>query len=152
MYGNYYPAYTPQNYYNPSGAMPDTLSQYKGQYQPMQPMQQPQYQPISQPMQPNNDMIWVLGEVEATSYPVAPGNTVVLWDRDNDTVYVKSTDPQGKPSMRILDFTERNQKKVSEHKCKCSEKFVSIDEFHKLEKRIADLEGNKNITEDEENG
>ena len=83
--GGYYPQY--QN-----GAVPDMLNQYKGQYQQM-PMQQPMMQqPVQQmpiQMQPTqmpgaNDMIWVLSEGEAQSYPVAPNNSVILWDKNSD--------------------------------------------------------------------
>ena len=69
--GGYYPQY--QN-----GAVPDMFNQYKGQYQQM-PLQQPvQQMPIQmQPAQISgaNDMIWVLSEGEAQSYPVAPNNS-----------------------------------------------------------------------------
>ena len=101
----YYAPY-PQQYYTPSnGAAVDVLNQYKYGQQPIpqMPMQQ---MPM---MQPANDMIWVLGEVEATSYPVAPNNTVTLWDKNTPTIYIKSANAQGVPSMRILDFTERTQ-------------------------------------------
>lgn len=60
MYPNYY---QPQQY-----AIPDMLNQYK---------------------QRTSDIIWVLNENEAMAYPVAPNNTVVLWDKNNPTIYVK---------------------------------------------------------------
>lgn len=52
-------------------------------------------------------MIWVLGENEASSYLVAPGRTVTMWDKNRDTIYLKSMSRQGVPSMRIFDYTER---------------------------------------------
>ena len=89
-----YQTYQPMpNYYGqqptfPNGnAVPDMLNQYKGQYQqPMQP--QPMPQQMMPALVPSNDMIWVLGEIEATSYPVAPNNTVTLWDKNEHTVYI----------------------------------------------------------------
>ena len=125
--------YYGQPYYQ-GGAVPDTLNQYKGQYQqPMQPQPMPQ-QMMPAPI-PSNDMIWVLGEIEATSYPVAPNNTVTLWDKNEHTVYIKSVNAQGVPSMKVLDYSERNAEGRNEphnHECQCNKDFVHIDEFNQL--------------------
>jgi hypothetical protein len=136
--GGYYPQY--QN-----GAMPDMLNQYKGQYQQM-PMQQPMMQqPVQQiPMQipptqmsVTNDMIWVLSEGEAQSYPVAPNNSVILWDKNSDVVYIKSVNAQNVPSFRVLDYKERtadnDSKTPAEHKCTCGDKFVLKNDFKALQ-------------------
>ncbi len=121
--------YFGQSMYSNGNAVPDTLNQFKNQYQPqMQP-------PTLQVPAPINDMIWVLGEVEATSYPVAPNNTVVLWDKNQHTIYIKSANAQGVPSMRILDYSERlseAQNATETHSCKCSENYVHIDDFNAL--------------------
>lgn len=139
--GGYYPQY--QN-----GAMPDMLNQYKGQYQQM-PMQQPMMQQmpmqtITQPAQ-TNDMIWVLSEVEAQSYPVAPNNSVILWDKNNDVVYIKSVNMQGVPSMRVLEYKERTadngSKKPVEHECQCGSKFVPKEDFKALQQEFEALRG-----------
>lgn len=138
--GGYYPQY--QN-----GAVPDMLNQFKGQYQqPMAQMQQPMMQqPIQPMMQPTqtNDMIWVLSEVEAQSYPVAPNNSVILWDKNNDVVYIKSANMQGVPSMRVLEYKERTvengSKKPAEHECKCGSKFVSKEDFNALQSEFEAL-------------
>ena len=133
--GGFYPQY--QN-----GAVPDMLNQYKGQYQQM-PMQQPMMQqPVQQmPMQPTqmtvaNDMIWVLSEGEAQSYPVAPNNSVILWDKNSDVVYIKSVNAQNVPSFRVLDYKERtaddSPKTPVEHKCTCGDKFVLKKDFQAL--------------------
>lgn len=130
--GGYYPQY--QN-----GAVPDMLNQFKGQYQqPMAQMQQPMMQPTQ-----TNDMIWVLSEVEAQSYPVAPNNSVILWDKNNDVVYIKSANMQGVPSMRVLEYKERTvengSKKPAEHECKCGGKFVSKEDFNALQSEFEAL-------------
>lgn len=72
--------------------MADNQNQFAPSYQ--QPMQT---NPTPMPMQSQqtNDMIWVLNENEATSYPVAPNNSVVLWDKSNPTIYIKSVNAQG---------------------------------------------------------
>lgn len=125
--------YYGQPYYQ-GGAVPDTLNQYKGQYQqPMQPQPMPQ-QVMPAPIS-SNDMIWVLGEIEATSYPVAPNNTVTLWDKNEHTVYIKSVNAQGVPSMKVLDYSERTAEGKNEphkHECQCNKDFVHIDEFNQL--------------------
>lgn len=143
--GGYYPQY--QN-----GAVPDMLNQYKGQYQPIQQMQQNiptqnVQMPISPiPQKPTNDIIWVQGEAGAKGYLVAPNNTVVLWDTENPVIYVKSADASGIPSMRVLDFTERNgnasnsHENVSKtHKCTCGDKFVTKEEFDALKGKFYDV-------------
>ena len=74
-------------------------------YQPAQMYYTPQ---VQQPQQ-NNGMIWVQGEAAAKSYPVTtPNTTVQLWDSESQTVYLKSTDASGMPSMKILDYTIRD--------------------------------------------
>lgn len=124
---NYYNGYYPQ--YN--GAVPDMLNQYKGQYQ--QPV------PIPQPTS-SSDVLWVLNENEATSYPVAPNNSVVLWDKNEPTIYVKSVNAQGIPSMRILDFKERTGAKAEpEHQCKCGDRFVTKEQFEELQAEVIAL-------------
>ena len=134
--GGYYPQY--QN-----GAMPDMLNQYKGQYQ--QPIQMQQAMP-QMPMQPptmTNDMIWVLSEGEAQSYPVAPNNSVILWDKNSDVVYIKSVNAQNVPSFRVLDYKERTAdnapKTPVEHKCACGDKFVLKKDFQALQSEFEAL-------------
>ena len=142
-YNNYFGGYYPQ-YQN--GAVPDMLNQFKGQYQ--QPMQmQPQMAQPVQTITPTNDVLWVLNENEATSYPVAPNNSVVLWDKNKPTIYVKSVNVQGIPSMRVLDFIERNadgsnspENSPKTHECKCADKFVTRAEFDALKGKFYDLQ------------
>ena len=142
--GGYYPQY--QN-----GAVPDMLNQYKGQYQqmPMQqniPTQQMQMPIPPTPQKPTNDIIWVQGLEGAKGYLVAPNNTVVLWDTENPVIYVKSADASGIPSMRVLDFKERNgnsqnnnENNPTTHKCTCGDKFATKEQINALEVKINDL-------------
>ncbi len=141
----YYAPYArPMGYYNPS------IPQENPNMQSGQPFSQPiqQFnngslqnlqQPLMQPM-PSNDMIFVLNETEATAYPVAPNNSVTLWDKNTDTVYIKSVNAQGVPSMRILDYTERiadnAPKTPQKHECQCGSKFVSKETFEALQKEF----------------
>ena len=140
-------AYNYNPYYYNNGATPDMLNQFKSPYQQMQMPQQMAQQPIQQPIQPqvpnvNNDFLWVLGEVEATSYPVAPNNTVTLWDKNQPTIYIKSANAQGVPSMRILDFTERtaNTPKTPEkHECQCGNKFILKEDLNAVQGEIQEI-------------
>lgn len=140
-YGNYAPFYR-GGYFNPmqTPTMPNMVEnqgQFVSQYQ--QPMAQTN--PVSM-AQPTSDMIWVLGQTEAESYPVAPNNSVVLWDKSNPTIYVKSVNAQGIPSMRTLDFVERVQNAPQtpvEHACQCGDKFVTKEELKALQGKYDDL-------------
>ena len=136
----YAPFYRP-TYYDP--VQQSQMGQFNQQFQ--QPMVQPM-QNAQMPMQgqPTNDFLWVLNENEATSYPVAPNNTVILWDKNLPTVYIKSVNAQGVPSMRVLDFTERTataQKQPVSGSFDSSNNFVTIDSFNALEAKFAALEG-----------
>jgi len=72
----------------------------------------PQYQQPSQQQQ-GNSIIWVQGEAGAKSYLVAPNSTVQLWDSEAQVIYLKSADASGMPSIKILDYTIRNQQPVN---------------------------------------
>lgn len=65
--------------------------------------------PYAQNYQPaqNSGIIWIQGEAAAKSYLVAPNTSVALWDSESQTVYIKSADASGMPSMKILDYTIR---------------------------------------------
>ena len=67
------------------------------------PQSYPQYQ------QQNNPIIWIQGIEAAKAYQTAPNSTVVLFDSEDQSIYIKSADMQGKPSMRILDYTIRSE-------------------------------------------
>jgi hypothetical protein len=79
-------------------------------YQPVYPVQGTQY---TQPQQQNSSIIWVSGEAGAKAYMVAPNNTIQLWDSESQTIYLKSADASGMPSMKILDYTIRDSLKNS---------------------------------------
>lgn len=54
-----------------------------------------------------NNIIWVSGEAGAKAYLVAPNSTVQLWDSERQTIYLKSADASGMPSIKVLDYTIR---------------------------------------------
>ena len=76
---------------------------------------------------------WVQGEAGAKSYLVAPNSTVVLWDTESQTVYIKSADPTGMPSIKTLDYTIRGSE------VKASVNYVTEADFDELKKEIDDI-------------
>ena len=146
-YGNYAPFYR-GGFFNPMQT-PTMPQMADNQNQFAQPYQQPiQTNPTPMPMQTQqtNDMIWVLGQTEAESYLVAPNNSVVLWDKNNPTIYIKSMNAQGIPSMRVLDFTERNDNTQNmpvnapkTHECTCGDKYATKEQINDLRGKIDDL-------------
>lgn len=136
----YAPFYRP-TYYDPIQQNP--MGQFNQQFQ--QPIAQ-QMQNAQMPMQgqPTNDFLWVLNENEATSYPVAPNNTVTLWDKNLPTIYIKSVNAQGVPSMRILDFTERTSTATRTPytpSFNSTDNFVTLDSFNALKGDVEALRG-----------
>ena len=111
-------------------------------------MQQPQMQ--TQPQQQNaNSLIWVVGENGADSYLVAPGQTVLLWDSTAPVIYLKSADNMGRPSKRILDYTERGalaqKADISPQKDYATKDEVLLlkDEIEALRAKFGEIEGSK---------
>ena len=136
----YAPFYRP-TYYDTVQQNP--MGQFNQQFQ--QPMPQPM-QNAQMPMQgqPTNDFLWVLNENEATSYPVAPNNTVTLWDKNLPTIYIKSVNAQGVPSMRVLDFVERTATSPTTPAgtaFNLPNNFVTLDSFNALKGDVEALKG-----------
>ena len=116
-------------------------------YQPMQ-MYQPQ-QMTPQPQQTQSSLIWVQGEGAAKSYLVAPGNTVALFDNESQTIYIKSADASGMPSIRVLDYTFRdsapqNKQIFAESDYATKSDVESIrEEINALRAKFGEIEGSK---------
>ncbi len=113
MYG-YSPYYS--NYYQQTGAPPDTLSQLKLQ-------------------QETTNMVWVQGEAGAKSYLVAPGNEVLLMDSEQNRFYIKSTGQNRMPMpLRAFEFKEiTNAPQTVESDPK---NYVTRDEFNKVVEKL----------------
>jgi hypothetical protein len=106
---------------------------YSNGYQPN--YAQPQYNYAQN--QNNNSVIWVQGIESAKSYMVAPNTTVQLWDSERPCIYLKSADATGMPSMKILDYTirenEQPQAPIKEEKVV---DYVTKDEFNAFREEI----------------
>ena len=119
------------------------------------PMNYPYYQPYSQPsdggfqqglptvqQSANNahsGIIWVSGEAGAKGYPIAPNQTVQLWDSEAQVIYLKSADGSGLPSIKTLDYTIRDGQpkgNALQGSQQNLDDYVTKDEF---EKRISEL-------------
>lgn len=115
------------------------------------PATYPQTYPQSYPQfqQQNNPIIWIQGMESARAYQTAPNSTVVLFDSDENVIYIKSADAYGMPSIKILDYTIRdNQEKRSE--IYESPKYITKSEVNKeierLEKMIHDAIETKSVS------
>lgn len=97
------------------------------------------YQPMNyqqHPTQTNtNGMIWVQGEAGAKSYLVAPNSSVTLWDSEAQVIYLKSADMNGMPSIRILDYTIRDNKPVATPQSDFKD-FATKNDITLLEKEV----------------
>ena len=99
----------------------------------------PQYPNNTQ--QNNSGLIWVQGEAGAKSYMVAPNNTVALWDSESQTVYLKSADASGMPSMRILDYSIR-ESAARPHLNASKSDFATRDELVIIQNQINEIKAN----------
>ena len=84
-------------------------------------------------------IIWVQGEAAAKSYLVAPNSTVPLWDSEKTTIYLKSADASGMPSMRVLDYTIRDETQKQDYATKDDLKALA-DEIRSELKKLAEAE------------
>lgn len=130
------------NNYFPVGYQPAYYPQMQGAQMPLanQAQQQPQNA---------SSLIWVQGEGAAKSYLVSPGSTVALFDNESQTIYIKSADASGMPSIRILDYTfrERTPQKadISPQTDYATKEDVSLirEEIDALRAKFGEMEGKK---------
>jgi hypothetical protein len=82
----------------------------------------------------------VQGEAGAKSYLVAPNSTVTLWDSEAQSIYLKSADAAGMPSIKVLDYTIRPDARgslVANPAFQPSS--VSRDELEELRRQVDEL-------------
>ena len=98
------------------------------QYQYNQPS--PQF-PVTQSSSASNagysGIIWVQGEAGAKSYLVAPNTTVQLWDSESQTIYLKSADATGMPSIKTLEYTIKDSTNIPVRTQTDMSKYVTWD-------------------------
>ena len=132
--------------------MPNYNNYFPVGYQYFQPYQQPVPTPqpsVQQPSQPNNGLggiIWVQGEAGAKSYLVAPNTTVQLWDSESQTIYLKSADASGMPSIKTLDYTIREM--PNQVRTPVSEPQIDLSQYvtwEALEEKLESLRPKRNV-------
>ena len=97
---------------------------YPNQQQVSQPqVQQPTYTPLT----------FVNGIEGAKAYIVAPNSTIYLRDSDSDKIFIKSSDPQGRLTLRTYRLIEDNNELSKTT-------FATRDELRNLEEKIAKLQ------------
>ena len=98
-----------------------------------------------------NALIWVQGEGAAKSYPVAPNTSVPLWDSEANVVYIKSADASGMPSIKVLDYTVRdNGARTAEIQPQAD--FVTHNELADMQKEIDALKAKFERNTEKRNG
>ena len=123
MYTPMYPNYYQPNYTQPNYGQLNYANSVAQQNQSQQ----------------GNSIIWVLGENAAKAYPVASGQTVILMDREEPVMYMKSTDQSGMPQpLRIFELHERTaeQKQAVVRNSQTTEDFVSRKEFEEFREDV----------------
>lgn len=92
----------------------------------------------------SGEIKWIHGEEIAKNYSdLRPGTPIALWDDDKQVIYIKSLDQFGKPTMTILDYTERVENTNSEDS---SVEYVTKNDLEQLTNQLNDLnEQIKNI-------
>lgn len=90
--------------------------------------------------QPSVSVAYVQGENAAKAYPVQPGQTMYLFDTENPVMYVKTTDQNGYPALRIFDYKERiqNEKETVPPPTETKPDYISREEFDKFRNEIRD--------------
>lgn len=99
----------------------------------------PSYMPTYQQPAQNGGLTWVQGESAAKSWCVQPGTTVALWDSESQTIYLKTADASGMPSMKVLDYTVRDATKPQESVSAVKVDYVTKDDLEAVYERINDL-------------
>ncbi len=119
-YNNYFPNYAPQ-YYPQIGAQPNNFQNGN-----------------------NSGIIWVQGEAGAKSYLVAPNTTVQLWDSEAQVIYLKSADASGMPSMKIIDYTIRDNTPPTQSTPHKAVDYVTKSEFDTFKAEVQKMIGGFN--------
>lgn len=109
---------------------------YYPQYQYQNP-QVPTQMPMSQPRQIGG-RVWVSGEGGAKAFILSPNESAELWDSEQQTIYLKSADASGIPSMKILDYTIRSEATARPSEDAHSNKHinVSMEDLNALQGQI----------------
>lgn len=143
-FGSGYGMYQVPNYSVPQYApQPQISYQQPQQTQPQQVQAQPQPQYMQKP---NSNVEYVNGIEGAKALAIPPNHTRLLVDSDSHTFFIKTTDSEGKPTIRIFDYEERTGEK------KDSANFVTLEQFEDFKREMFDrLKGKQNVNKENRN-
>ena len=97
--------------------------------------------------QNNSNIIWVK-EGDVKGYNVTPNNAVALWDSEKQTIYIKQTDATGRPTIKTLDYTVREDEKVIDDKKDLDDKLTALQgEIEGLKRQMESLKKGKKKNE-----
>jgi hypothetical protein len=142
-----------QNQYNPYGTMyqnpygqPPYYNAYASLQNNQQNFPQPQQQPQNAQPQPQQQVMmqsnieYVNGIEGAKAFILPPNTQKLLLDSDNPFFYIKTTDLQGKPSVRRFKYIDIDAEKVdTKQDDKSLDNYVSFDQFTQLLNDFNDL-------------
>lgn len=99
------------------------------------PTSYPYYQQQAQ----TNGLTWVTGIEAAKAWYVAPNTTVALWDSEAQTIYIKSADASGMPSMKVLDYALRSTESHVESVSAPKVDYLTRDDLEAVYEQIREL-------------
>lgn len=92
-----------------------------------------------QPRQQTSNVIWVQGIEAARSYNTSPGVVLIMLDSDDpDTMYIKSCDNTGRPSLDIYDYHKREPQKTTATVAPSNPDYVLKKDFEKFKEEVTD--------------
>lgn len=107
--------------------------------QPYQ-QQQPQMQNPQPTMQMQSNIEYVNGIEGAKAFILPPNTQKLLLDSDNPFFYIKTTDMQGKPTVRRFKYIDIDAEKIEPKQDeKPAEDYVSLQQFTELLNDFNDL-------------
>lgn len=99
--------------------------------QPQQQTQNPQVQP--QPQVPIQSNIEYVNGIEGAKALILPPNAQkMLLDSDNPFFYIKTTDMQGKPTVKRFKYIDVDEEQKTEKKDVPMVDYVTLDQFEEL--------------------
>ncbi len=99
---------------------------------------------------PYSNIVWAQGIEAARSYVVAPGTTIIMLDSDDaETLYIKSCDNTGRPSLRVCDYKDREIPKSSAVVAPSNQDYVLKKDFEKFRDEVKNYLNNREVKKNE---
>lgn len=103
--------------------------------------------PYSQQSTTQDERVWVPNREAADAYLMAPNSFVRLWNSSVPEFYEKRTDASGRPYTETFEYKRKEQ--ISPQNLTQDEQSESVlaKKIDGIEKRLAALEGERNVSE-----